>query len=496
VDKGLKINFSGIFGQLAGDSFVYGLLFALTRSLGIITFPIISRIFVPEDYGALDLIGVTAAIISSLVTLGISGAVFRYFYEYDDIGQITLISTSFWFQIVITFLFVSLILFLATNQLSLWLFKSTNYVSAVRLSLITIPFAVIDNFLIDIFRLTRRKWAFLIFSLSGVLLTVLLTVIFVVQLKMGINGALLSALVVSISFGCVKLFYLRRYIKGVIDCKILKKLLIFGLPLVLSPFLLWIMNSSNRYVMRYYTSLNAIGLFATSLKVASVVSILFAMLQYAWSPIAYSIFKEKSAPEIFARVLNVVAIVSTFTAMAFTIFAKDIIALLAPSAYLAAYATVGPLAFAVTVHTIFYMLSIGALIGNQPKQYTYAYMIGAIASIILNIIFVPLWGGLGASIALFLSYSASTIFIYNKSQEVYQVPYEVSKLVKIVSIGAILSFISVAFSVPLFVRILIVTLYPGCLVILKIISKAEITSIVKYGRGGLQASMSLLRTKN
>jgi len=487
--------FKYVLKQLAGDSVVYGLMFALRQSIGIITFPIMSRIFVPADYGALDLIGVTTSIISSLVTLGISGAVFRYFYDYDRKGQITLVSTSCCYQFTITFIFVLILFLTAAKHISIWLLNSLDYVLAIRLALIAIPITVIDSFLIDIFRLLRKKWYYLIFSLIGSVLTVLLTILFVVKLRMGIAGALLSGLLINLLMGFIKIYFLRNLFKAVFDLEILKKLLKFGIPLVPAPLIRWVTTSSNRYVMQYYSSLNEIGLFSTASKISSLVSIFFAMIQYAWSPIAYSIYKEPESPRIFARILTVVTIASTFMAMASTIFAENIIIFLAPSTYFLAYQAVGPIAFGMVIYIIFYMVSIGILVGNQPKHYTLAYLIGAIVSIIFNFVFIPSYGMLGAAFALFLSYIASTIYVYFRAQPVYPIPYEISKLIRILLIGLGLSYISIVLSISILMKIGMLVIYPVILYISRVINKSDFISVIQGFQQIWQSNMIFIKKK-
>ena len=67
---------------------------------------------------------------------------------------------------------------------------------------------------------------------------------------------------------------------------------------------------------------------------------------------------------------------------------------------------------------------------NTPEIYYEFGIINAFSNIILNILFIPRFGLLGAAIATFFSYLIMTVFLFYKSNQWMRVPYNWSLIIK------------------------------------------------------------------
>jgi O-antigen/teichoic acid export membrane protein len=85
-----------------------------------------------------------------------------------------------------------------------------------------------------------------------------------------------------------------------------------------------------------------------------------------------------------------------------------------------------------------------------------------IMSLLLNILFIPMWDITGAAVATLLSQFIYWYACYYFSQKVYYVPYEIKKILTMLVTGAVLSFSSLLINkLGLFPRMVIKT---ACLV--------------------------------
>ena len=61
---------------------------ALIMASGFISFPILTRILSKYDYGLLNLLALTTAIIGAITSLGANRSIIRFYHNYKDKGQL------------------------------------------------------------------------------------------------------------------------------------------------------------------------------------------------------------------------------------------------------------------------------------------------------------------------------------------------------------------------------------------------------------------------
>ena len=89
--------------QLGKDSIVYGIGGAISAALAFLLVPILTRIFTPAEYGALEMLLVISGFASLLLTLGLDAAQSFYFFEQKPFGkeaQAPVISAIFQWRLI------------------------------------------------------------------------------------------------------------------------------------------------------------------------------------------------------------------------------------------------------------------------------------------------------------------------------------------------------------------------------------------------------------
>ena len=59
----------------------------LERGVSFVMLPIYTRFLTPGDYGTLELLTMTLDVIAILAGLGLSEAVYRFYYRFDTVGE-------------------------------------------------------------------------------------------------------------------------------------------------------------------------------------------------------------------------------------------------------------------------------------------------------------------------------------------------------------------------------------------------------------------------
>jgi O-antigen/teichoic acid export membrane protein len=426
--------------RLSKDTVVYGFGNAVLSSISLFLVPIYTRIFSREDYGALDIIATASSLLSLLLLLGLSAAVFRFYHDEDEKGKRELLSTGFWYQFLAT-LVICVVGALCAQPLSAFLFGSIGYSTFVAIRLLTIPFDAMMRMPVTVMRLNFQKFRYNLLVLGRGLFQTVLTIILVVFFRKGLMGVFVSGLVSAFLFSGLGLVLTARHFRLVFSLQRFRQLLGFGVPLVPASLSRWIMGSADRFFLLKMASLGQVGLYAVGFKLASPQTFLFLAFQLAWSPIAYSIYRQPEAERVFRKVFLYFLLLSSTLGMFLSLFSLEALKLLTRPAYYDGYMVVGLLAFGRVLHGAFYMASMGIAFANKMQYYALSVACGAALNLVLNFLLVPPFGMMGAAVATSLSYGAEACLGYHWARKLYplRLPFFKVGLVAIIYVPAVVA---------------------------------------------------------
>lgn len=430
--------------DLLGDTFSYGLSTTLQKLITIFLFPLYARILTPTDFGIQDIVSSTVSIFIMVLVMGLDSAVMQNYYESDTIEKKKIISTYLWFQLLVPVPIV-VVVCIFSEKLASFLFNNTSLSLHLILGVISIPFSLAVSAMFNILRLSFSKRKFFLLSIFGILLQISFALLFVVYLRQGVKGVLISILlayVIQIFLGAY-FTYKDLYFK--ISFEWLKKLLAIGLPILPASISYWLLTYSNRFFLANYADLNEIALLSIVNRISSVLLLVLNAFSSAWGPYAYSIATNiENAKITYSKVLTYFLMVSLFAAMLLSIFSKEIIVILATSIYLEA----APLIFIYSISIISWVAAyiVGMGVGIYKKNYHYAtsVILGAIFNIFANYFLIPDYGVLGATYAAVIANLVSLIYMYYAGQFYLHISYEWNKILFIIiitSVGALLGII-------------------------------------------------------
>lgn len=174
------------------------------------------------------------------------------------------------------------------------------------------------------------------------------------------------------------------------------------------------------------SSLYAIGVFSVAYKYAIIMSLAIQAFRFAAEPFFFSNAKEKNSPILFANVNHYFVIVTSFILLAVTINI-DLLKLIAGgSAYYEGLITVPMLLSGYLFLGVYYNMSIWFKLTDKTYIGTLITVGGALLTIALNFLFIPVWGYVGSSWASLICYLSMAIACYLAGQKYYPIPYKIS----------------------------------------------------------------------
>jgi O-antigen/teichoic acid export membrane protein len=249
---------------------------------------------------------------------------------------------------------------------------------------------------------------------------------------------------------------------------ILRGMLAFGLPLVPLAFGLTALSIGDRFILRQFSDLQEVGRYAVANKIAAGLNIFIRAFQVAWPAVLFSSAARPDAARFYARLLTYFVFMLAMAGLAVSLFARDLVALLAGESFGSAFSVVPILALAQIALGVFYVTAVGSnLTGKTHLQTTsvlFALGIFAAACYLL----IPDYKMTGAAIASALGYAALTGMSCMLSLRVYPVRYEWGRIAVLLLIAVALSTIgSAVFTrsllIDVIVKAAVIVLYPGVL---------------------------------
>lgn len=452
--------------KLAGQTAVYGLSSIAGRLINYLLVPVYTRVFLPAEFGIVTEMYAYVAFFAVLLTYGMETAFFRFVNSGHNTQKvystaiITLFSTSV--------LFVALISIFSQN-IAEWLRYPSHseyvvwFAWIVALDAFTlIPFARLrsDNKplkfaairLLNIFVNVGMN-IILIFGLPWLIRNNLLNEEFipgvVVNGKVTVSAVFISNLIASLF---TVLILLPEYLKVKLEWskELLKKMLIYSLPLMIAGFAGIVNETVDRILIKYLLSadisMTQLGIYGACYKVSILMTIFIQAFRYAAEPFFFSNAKEKDAAHLYASVMNYFVITVSFIFLAIMMYI-DVVILFVGEDFREGVNVIPILLLANLFLGIYYNLSIWYKLTNKTMFGAYLSIVGAFVTLVLNFILIPIMGYMGAAWATFACYTSMMVVSYFIGQKHYPVNYNLKKLFLYIGFAVGFYFISLLFNI-------------------------------------------------
>ena len=421
--------------RLTKSTFIYGIGQVLNRFIGFLLLPLFTAYLSPADYGIIAILGLISFIAVSLFSLGVNGAIgVCYFDDNSDAHKQQTVWTTFFILLAGTFL-LYLCAFLFPHQISQIAFSTTRYADLMVMTLLTAGMTILTSPFTLYLQFEEKAKLFVILTIITTLFSVALSCTLVVLFKRGVHGMVESTLIASM-IGLFLFFsftFARLKIKT--SRKMMRKLLMLGLPLVPSAFMVFVLQHGNKYILQYLSGLDAVGIYNIGFNLGMAMSLLVAALQSSWLPYFMSyVDKQDEAGILFGRILTYYVFVFGSVSLLFFIFAKPVIMIMTQPEFYEAYKVMGLSAGASFVSGIFFILLPGIYFAKDVRYMTVIQIVSTAVAVVLNFAFIHIYGLLGAALALLLGFTTMVagvmIWNYLQRNRYIQVFYEWKRILQ------------------------------------------------------------------
>ena len=438
--------------QLGKDSLIYGMGDGLKRAIGFLLLPVYTRFLSPSDYGQLELLMVMSMMILIVSSQGMSTAFFRFYgFSDNDRRRSELINTSFYYLLFSALISCALFFVFANRFAVLLSEKNIAFTFLVKIVALTAFFQISSIVPFQIYRAKLQTVKFVIVSIIGFLIQVSLNIFFVVSLKLGVKGVLLGNAISAAFVFIINLFLTRDTLTLNFSFPALRDMLKFGAPLIFVGIFNWILQVSDRILLQKLATTDQVGLYSLGFRFASILTIIaIAPFSMAWGAYCFQIATKDKAKETFKVIATYWFFALSFLGLGVLLFSPPIIKLMAAEPFWTASRVVLPLVFMTVVSGMYTIFDLGINIAKKTHYMTFIVGIGAALNIILNILFIPRYGMMGAAFASFFSFLVIMLITYYFSQRLYFIPFEKNRFYKISFVFVFISLVSYFVALPNF----------------------------------------------
>ncbi len=409
--------------KLANHSSQYFIGEILVIGASFISFPVFVKILTLEEYGIMNIVSMTIRLMVFITAAGLKPALFRFYSDYQkqsEMAATRLFTTLFWTTFFISFIGVillNIIRFVPENS-----FISHDTLHLLGFAAILVVFQNLAELIFALVRIKEKVTFYVVGHVlqryAGMIFAVIFLVYFEHRLRGLYEGLILGEGLI-LFFLIVYIIFHYRATLFQFSYTDLKTSARYGIPLIGQNISHFINSVGDRYVIQFFMGETAVALYSFGYNLASYVQNLFVdTLDAALVPITMNISARQGQAETekfisqYFSIYIMIAFPVIFGLIAIT---YDITLVIATKEYLAATQLVAWVIIGVMIAGAFFPTTVGLHIQKKTGVIARLMLYTALLNMILNVLFVPIWGINGAAVATLISCFFQVVIGFIKS---------------------------------------------------------------------------------
>lgn len=388
----------------------------ISKIFGYIYRVLIARIGT-EEYGLLSIGIAIFSLLATIPLLGLDKGVLRYLSFYKGLNDLERMKGVIFSALNIAIplsIIVSLLLFLFSEQLSLYFFHTTDLTLIFKIFSVAFPIVAFREIIASSFQAFQKVeyeiyFKNIIENVTKILLTLLFLFIgfkiigFALAYVLGVLGSTILAFIL---FKKNILSFFKATTKT-IYCK--KELIFFSVPLIFGDLIFSIITWTDTLMLGYFKTPSDVGIYNAAQPTAFLLYIIPAALLTLFVPVLTELYaknKNDDLIRIYYRVTKWIFIINTIFLGILFLFSKEILNLLFGENYIIGSTALIILSAGYFLGHLFTTSGKILFIIKKTNVIFFNTLVMVILNIILNLYLIPRYGITGAAIA-----TSSTFFL-------------------------------------------------------------------------------------
>ncbi|MBP9849389.1 MAG: polysaccharide biosynthesis C-terminal domain-containing protein [Flavobacterium sp.] len=444
-----------LYKSLFKQTAIYGLATVLPRMLSFLLVRLYTDYLPNNEYGEVSVIFSYLVFFNVVLSYGMETAFFRFYNTEEHKNKVISTATISLFWSTIGFLVLFL---LFRKNFALWSEIKVEYI------VFTIWILALDALAIIPFSKIRaegRPIKYAVIKISNVVINLTLNIFFLAFLPkwaantdnvfiqtiyhqdFQIGYIFVSNLIASL---LTLLFVLPDYfkIKWQFDLELWKKMMQYGLPILVAGIAFAINEHFDKILLDWMNvDMADIGAYSACYKIGMVMVLFRTAYTLGIEPFFFSHAKNENAPQTYATITKYFVIFGSFICLGVIVFA-DVLKLILVNnqSYWSAMNIVPLIVLANFFLGIYTNLSVWYKLIDKTRIGAYISIVGAIVTLVLNLLLIPVISYMGSAIATILAYGTMMLISYYMGQKKYPIPYDKKSIFTYLGLAIVLSGLS------------------------------------------------------
>lgn len=447
----------------------------LQRGIQFFLTPVYTRLLTTSEYGNYSLFLTWLNIFTVFATLNLSGGIYyngllkyekyirKYTLSLQMLGNISTCITFFTLFVIYPFvysivkieekyLFLMFLILLFQPSTLLWMTEKRMQFSYKTVIIVTLILSsitpVMGIFILKVFHL-------------------------------GVYGIILSYTLINCGIGVI--FFVKNFKEGMEGISVYWiEALRFSVPLIPHYLSQMILGQADRIMINYYNGDSKAGIYTLAYQIGLALTIIVNGITNSFTPWLYKRLKIRFFEHVDKAIL-ILTLSFSLLSLVLVLLAPEIIEILGTQEYYEAVYVISPIVLSTLITFVFGLFGTVLFYYEETKYVTFASAIGASTNIILNMMFIPLYGYFVAGYTTFISSFIMLIIYYLfliKCCKKNNISFRIFKGKEIFLIILIITVIS--FSLMLTYHLTTIRFaILGLLIVIGIVCQSKITLLLK-----------------
>ena len=414
--------------------------------IGFVKTPVFTRHFNKEDFGYLGIVSLTFSYFGMVLFSWIGSCIWRYYTKYKVKKELKTLYSNLMFLYVLAFVVIMIVSLF-------WYITADNYLvkQLIFYSFFQIVLNQLFLFYMVIIRLKGKAKFYTLFQSIRAFFSILIALVLVFKFEVNIS-ALISSLVIIDTIAILLLAIINPAGVGLnfklIRRKNLKELILYGSAGLIINIGFLVITSSDRYIIYLLNNLETVGIYDQVYKLSQLSVVVLVTIFF--NTINPTLLKElevnfKNSVDLIQKYIKVFTIYGLPIITYLSLFSKDIAHVFLGEEFRVGY-TIMPFVFlAAYIHGFSNFYELRLKFSNKLKRLSIIVICAALLNLVLNYIFVGLYGYKWAAVTTAITYIFLISVFHSFDKEIVELKYDkigfLFKVVLVLGVQTILYFI-------------------------------------------------------
>ncbi len=337
-------------------------------------------------------------------TFGFDQAFVREYYEYENKAELLKTTLTGIFFPLSFFCLIGLVFY---KSITNFLFSTDSLIFSLLL-LISLMLVVLNRLLSLIQRMENQA---LLYSVGEIIPKLVFLIIILIPF-LGFNtkfdwviwAQMISLMCLSIYLVVINRKTISDAFKLKFNKTIVRKMFLYGFPLLLSNFLFWGMRYLDRFYIKFFSNDFELVLYTVALSFAGGFAIISSVFNLLWTPKALLLYKNNN---LDSKLLNKISLVINFFGLFFIFvlyLVQGYISVLLPDKYSSIFLLLPLLILPSLFYTAAEVSGIGITLKKVTYKMIYISFLSVAVHFLLSVLLISNFGALGASVSISIAF--------------------------------------------------------------------------------------------